>query len=273
MGARPIILPKRRGLAFPAGWTAGFDPTHVAAGTCRFSGIANEANFVNLLSGTPGTFPGAPTPIIDGSIGPSITSSGGSVSINFSGQTTVNDSQYTFGAIFRAGSPGNTSFISNNNSANSANGTEFAAASGTQLLLQSGGNFATFATLVAPNAYFAAASLNSSKYNWVLLNLSNGKFQTGTGSGFSTTAPNGTYNMGGGTRGSHLSGDTLSAVMFSATFLSIPQLVLWAADPWSFWYPNDPLAQAWPGITTAPVVSGLPHGLHFHATMGALKAF
>jgi hypothetical protein len=61
---------QRNPLDFPCGLAPGFDPTHVAAVNPILSMIALTGGAVNIMTGVPGVNLGAPTSVINGSIGP-----------------------------------------------------------------------------------------------------------------------------------------------------------------------------------------------------------
>ena len=91
--------------------------------------------------------------------------------------------------------------------------------------------------MVANVPYFAAVSANASTANYLLLRLDNGTLLTGTSGGAASTAPNGTFVVGNDFSAGDGSTAFQTAAMASGVFLSMPALVAWAADPWSFWYP------------------------------------
>ena len=62
--------------------------------------------------------------------------------------------------------------------------------------------------------------------------------------------------------------------MFSAAFLNLPQLIKWADDPWSFWYPTDFGPTAFPFIfAKGPGGGGVVTGAMFDPSPSVTQAF
>jgi hypothetical protein len=86
--------------------------------------------------------------------------------------------------------------------------------------------------------YFLAVSCNASATNFVMSRLDTGQIFTSSTTGISFAAPNGTYRVGGG-GAFHLTGSSEAACCFiGGSFLHLQEMVKWAADPWSFWFPR-----------------------------------
>lgn len=241
----PILRQQLRGspLAFP-GRLPGFDPAHVVARGCRFSGSAfGASNFINLLNAKIGTQAGAPSSVISGTVGPAVQFSSASTldKLTYSGQSTANDGQVTLGAIVRPKSAGlNNPVIFN--SGNAAGGWQFTTV-GSVLVLQDGSysHIANSGFVLAANVpYFVACSTDSATAtNFVVLRLDNGKVLANSQASITTTASNGIYSIGGtGQFAGNVFDGAIAATMFSASYASLATLLQWASDPWAFWYPR-----------------------------------
>lgn len=240
-----LILPLQRigPLAYP-GRQPGFDPSHFASKNVRLSAVASGNNFVNLLNAKKGTVTGAVTAIVDSRIGPAaqITTIAGSdtyVSIPSPSNAAIPTSA-TVASIFTYGTNGNFSGLFGSNQ--TTFGVMFGVqAAGGSIQCYNGTVLNSVACVpVAGNAYFAAVSYNTTKANFVLVNLTTGQVFSDSVTGASATAAaDGTYCLGVNNNFStnSLVGG-LAAGMYAAEYLSIPQLLQWARDPWAFWYPR-----------------------------------
>jgi hypothetical protein len=242
-----LSILRRRGLAYPAGFAPGFDPSHVALiGLCRLSAIASGNNFINLFSGARGTAGGAATSAgIDGSIGPCVNYP----NANISERTTfvlpaVTDSNFTLAAIFRLSITGTFQPIFGTGA--SSVWTTLAIRVSGLLSLQNSAtqNASSGFTMSAGVPYFAAASQNgTSAVNFIVVRLDTGQsFTSSVTAGLVSNPATDSQAMIGnyanvGTPNSPTSG-LVSTVAYIAGFLSLPILRIWAADPWSFWYPS-----------------------------------
>lgn len=226
-------------LAYPAGYAPGYNPSHIAAGGTRFSGISVPGNFLNILSGKVGTLSGTPTWAVKSYVGPVtyFTSS----SASFTGQSTANDEACTIGTIVYPINQNNSCVFSSSGD-NAGWRTIHGGFGAINYQLVAGGVAVTINTGdLVPGEYspwFLATSAGLSTSCYVVKNLANGKtrFAESTGPG-STLASNGTYMVGANTFGQNYYGG-IAAVMFSGRYNSLQSLLQWAADPWSFWYPN-----------------------------------
>jgi len=263
-------LPLRNKLAYPSASAAGFDPTHIAAVNCRYSGVAmNNRSLTSLLDGVRGTIGSNVNAATDGNIGPVITSVSAPGGVTYTGRNTAADTSFTFGAVFRKNSGSNFAAISTSSTPNSGTGGILWGSTGGGILAQvSSGSFITplSGIMVTGLPYFIASSINASTSNHLILNLATGQLFTATAGGLTATAPDGTYIVGSEQLGS-TSGNNLAAVMVSAEFLGMSQLLFWAKNPWSFWFPENrvfdflvgtPAAVApfVPWITRAPIALG-----------------
>jgi hypothetical protein len=224
-------------LAYPAGRAPGFDPTHPASQKCRLSAIPSSANCVSLLNGFRGTLLNVPTAGIRGLIGPVFIPSNTALT-TFSIPTTV-DTQITLAAIVQVASVGSTQNVLVGSHTSSAYRLVFG--TGGNLVLSVNGTFitATGPTLAA-GFYFVAVSYISGigPANFVWTNLATGQVTTSVVAGTTaTTASDGNCTVGAYWVAGQGSGP-VAAASYSATYLSLPKLLAWAVDPWSFWYPR-----------------------------------
>lgn len=276
---RPILL-KRRGLAFPGGLRPRFDSNHPASagispghGLCA---IAQGNTFINLLNAAKATIiTGTPAAAMDGLVGPAcyVGSGGSTDTLNFTGNSTATDNNVTLAAIWRqVGTPGIDGLYVTTG-VSSGWGMNFSHSSGSNdltaiNLLTAGWDDSGF-VITAGHAYFGAVSVSISGTGsaaWVLVDLNTGvasfygapDFTIGWASAGSSV---GSYAIGGnGAEGAPLA--KIAAVMWAPTCLTAPQLLAWAADPWSFWYPTpingvafDP---AWAVAAAAGAILGAP---------------
>jgi hypothetical protein len=247
-----IIQPQKYsyGLAYPAGATPGFDQSHIASGgiTNRrgFSGIATSANFVNVLNGAAGAIVNAPTSAYLGSIGPctDYPGQGQTHCSTFAGQSTTIDAQATLAAIFQldAVNAGTNVFFTESGNSNGGYSIGYTATGKPTCLALGGTNSISTPTLVANIPYFFAVSSQvvGGSCFFVLARLDTGQVLTETQARAvpSAGAPSGIYNVGNTTSSPRSPNAKIAAVMFSNQSISLAAIVQWAADPWSFWYPN-----------------------------------
>jgi hypothetical protein len=229
-----LILPLKcpSPFAFPGG-NAGFDPSHVAAGTStKESVVCFPGGPVSLLSGRHLVKTGSPINGIDAYLGPEV-SVVGTDKFALSGHGTatyltatlagfVNLSSYTSGVALLIYT--NSCF---------AVGVQSSTHLTFYVNLSGVGSFPTM-SLGVP--YFYAGSFGGGTINMVLTNLLTGAITTATAT--TATTPSGfgdIWNFFSANSGVFSSSG--SAAMVSNAALSLPQLLQWAADPWSFWYP------------------------------------
>jgi len=225
-------------LAFPTGRQAGINWSHIAATNLRFSGVndGTGAGFRNLMTGGAGTLGASGRSfIMDSHLGPSFTTSASPGKVTYTGQPTTNDAAVTCAFTIRRVSAGNQDAFCSA----SANTSGFhAGLSASALLIQNASTFKTSSFNAPAGApFFCIASTGAVATNFVGVNLATGQFfysQTTALTGF--TAPDGTYQIGNGA--AHLSSAPVSAVMFSAQYMTLPEMLWWAQNPWSFWYPD-----------------------------------
>lgn len=237
-------------LAYPAGVAPGFDPTHPAAAASMgyghgFSGIASSGGITNILTGKSGTLVGAPTAKVL-AMGPTINFGGGASTdaVTFAGQSTINDTAITLAGIVVMDTNAGTTQSIIQNDFGSASGVGIRNNTGALQFYASslGSNLSPFFCFVVGVPTFFAVSVSGSlgTANFLSKRLDTGAVLTSsTTLAYSITrAPNGTYVVGNSTSANQGCGGSIGAVMFAPTFMSGQQLLKWADDPWSFWYPN-----------------------------------
>lgn len=254
-----ISLIRRRGLGYPIGFSAGVDTSHIAAKGLRFSGIAAPAGlqFINLLNGKKGTVTSTFTSSIHGIIGRQITSTG-TGQVAFSGNAATGVSSLTIGAIILGMAAATNGIIFNTTSAATAAPFIWQSPTTNNLAVTSGSgtiNIDSGLGLVAGIPYFIGISFSSltTTVKFVITNLLTGQIRTASiANTLAATASNGTYCVAGDGLADGSTG-VVAAVMFSTAGISLPALLQWATDPWSFWYPTSQGAIAFdPAFAKAP---------------------
>jgi hypothetical protein len=205
----------------------------------RYAGVAAPGGgFINLLTGKPGVATGGAltTAVLPGL--------GLATACN---QTT----RYVAIANPYADTPTATNFAAiltptaNNGFTNFVFATNGSSGGGLTLVSVRPGFYAngvsttsTLPVLTLNQPYFIAVSISTTGYNWVSVNLVNGRVSVQTSVGAMT--------MGVGTAtwtvsiasGNSQANATIAAVAYSVNnFLSARQLRQWAQAPWDFWYP------------------------------------
>lgn len=233
----------RNSLEFPAGVAPGFDPTHPAAGTfVKLSFVARGTNLFNVLNGIPATQLGSPSTYIDGIAGPAMrVTTGDNKGAQFTGLTTGNfTAAVTCAFIFVL-----KSAVDSTN-ARAVVGDTFSVYTWTtnDIRLWTGTNgFAatnTNGVVVQNQPMFLVWTYYGGKYHFHWRNLITGvtgsdfNHSFGTAPGADSSTINSIVTFSGNT------GTDISAFagMESNAALSPAQMTAWAADPWSFWYPN-----------------------------------
>lgn len=257
-----LVLPQR-GLAFPGG-QPGFDPSHPAAkGIVRFSGMpsARGGGYVNLLNGVAGVPTATPPTTVMGQAGPGMrVGFTGAVWSAFAGQPAVTDNNWTMAGII-LGERNAADIIpiitSSNSGAPVAIGLNFL-----QPFVYRGGfghSVVISTTLNANESYFLAASGGSTgSCQMVARSLKTGQLFTGTGAFTNTSASDGTYTIAGNAVTGGGFNAQVGHSMFSTGRLGMSQLINWAADLWSFWYPNKISRNQMVGLSAVGGGSSLP---------------
>lgn len=263
-------LIRRRGLIYPGGFRPGYDPTHIAAANTQFSAISQNGSFVNLVPGfgslLPSTINGTVGYIIDGGIGPAKTPGTNNSYIFTSAAVTYSDN-IVMAAIIRTSASDNSGIFTNTGTNVSA--AQLAVFGGSQLYLSpnSGGDIGSGISLSANTPYFVVGTkTNLGTFNFLALNLNTGKITTSTVA-FSLSGVTGQsgYTIGYEYEYGDFFQGRIAAVMHANNFLTMSELLTWAADPWSFWYPTTPSVIAFDaefvkstGGSTPPTNTGLP---------------
>jgi hypothetical protein len=239
-----IIQPQKYsyGLAYPAGVAPGFDPTHIASTNTLFSAAVLGGNHVNILNGKPGVITGSPTPKILGALGPSVNYPVGGKSV-FATAIATNYAEMTMAAFvqFDTATAAAIRDVIGNSITSTSSGYRFGASSAANFLWTiAGASTASSIPVVANVPYFIATSIKSAtRGNVAVCRLDTGQIFTDTAA-TATTAVVGGTNYTVGNRDDTIRGTVgaVGPVMMSDVFLSVQQLAFWAADPWSFWYPQ-----------------------------------
>lgn len=250
-----ILRPPKPRLVYP-GVAPSFNSAHPAARNCVLSAFANGGTFIDLLTGRAGTPANTPTAQMRGTIGPAVgfvTASAHNVAI--SGKRSYGSNAAPLTDTMACIAIMNSSAAQQGFLALGTNGTDTnyswmgTAASTVALgVAHAGLAMPTITSSIAVNTPFffavsqslSAATAATQTYVGVAVNLLTGQIYTGSGSqgAFSVGARNGTYNIGSRGGGSLPAAASIACVMASDSFTSLPELVKWAADPWSFWYPK-----------------------------------
>jgi hypothetical protein len=249
-------------LVYPAGRTAGFNPYHPAVrGMVRFCGVAGTGGtFYNLTPFRVGTKVGTtlPTTTIDGIIGPCYTSVAASAAeAEFAFTGTFSETTITMAAIFFQTSATGAQFLISTNGGSTNTGVHLNLSSGNFTFTIPGVNdfFSGFVGTIGHQYFYAASLVSTTLINHVIVDLSTGKVSAiTTTAGTPGAAVNQIIGIGNdisANAGPFVGG--IAAAMYGAYSLSMNELLRWAADPWSFWYPNPD--ENWVGVTGRPFVS------------------
>jgi hypothetical protein len=232
---------------FPCGVAPGFDPKHIAAKGVYASFSAAGATFRDLLRSQPPATSNFTGGRIMAGIGPCVDNTANFKEATFTGYPTTAYTTYTKAVTLILTATGfNEGIIGDG----ASTGTGFYTA-GLNLAMTSAGvfqvehkgigNFSSALTLLTNVPYFLACSYNAGiatgNANFVVVRLDTGQILQTTVNGFNAavTAPTGTITIGNGSDVGKL---FIGAVMASNNFMSPSQLSVWAADPFSFWYPQ-----------------------------------
>lgn len=240
-------------LVYP-GIQPGFNKLHPASrGYLSATGGASvvctgTSNLISVLGGTV-TNNSTPTFRMDGYIGPGAVYSGSGQSSQITGLPSLSSNNFTLGAIFRADSA-NASLV--NSIVGFSSGTLIYIGSGgiLELYVGSGHGLQIIVTFGVP--YFVAYSSSPLGESAVLTNLNTGQVSTLHSTGtpialsIGSTFLVGNFSIVPST--DYLNGP-VAAAMYSSVGLSFYEMVRWANDPWSFWYPQQymPEFKSYPG--------------------------
>lgn len=241
-----MLLLRSNPLIYPVGYRARFNPSHPASSGAYLTAVATNGNFTNLLNSAPGTAAGSTiTPTINGNLGPSLDfSQGGSGRVQFTGMPTAALGNFTFAFMGIWDTVGDFTDVFCNSTAGSGFSVRVVSSN---LNVTLGGFFATAVTytLLANVPYFVGISTDStSVLNVVIRRLDTGQIYTftdGLTASLVASTSNGTFVIGNGAGVGTGMGGALSAFLWSSPVLSLTQLMAWASDPWSSWYPRRAL--------------------------------
>lgn len=258
--SRKIIRRRRNPLVFPVGVQPAIDFAHPATRNLRFSGIAQAAagGFINLLNDVAATQAGtASTTPTNSYVGQGCLLGGNTSAVTFPGQSIANDTSVTLAAIFLY-QPDvvteNCLFTSSTLSTSGGVQIDFSGANPAVLRLNfwNGTGISSGYQMKTGVPYFVAMSCNASVSGFAIVQLDTGQTTIVAGSGVaSSQAPNGTYAIGQTPPMNARSLSTIAAVMFSASYTPLHALAQFAADPWSFWYPQDNTSALMVGVAAA----------------------
>lgn len=235
----------RNPLAYPAGYAPGFDPSHPAAVSLVFSSVAQNLNHIDVRLGRRGVITGSPVANIDANMGPVLNfndTSGNSVA--FPNNPTDAPVSGTWGAILKpTSSTAGYSYIFSYGVSTGQGSYVLVQADLFKHHNQSGTIVSSGITLEVGVPYFLALSyspgLNVSDF--YVKNLRTGKLLTASAAAGSAVSGSVSGNIwvGSNERDSGPAGRTaFAAAMFSRAYTPPSAMIQWAADPWSFWYPN-----------------------------------
>ncbi len=246
----------RNPLAFPVGAVPGFDPSHVASPSIKFSAISVAGGFINIVPGfaslMPSTINGTVGQTIDGVIGRGKTP-GTTNNFVFTSGAAAQSVFNTMAAIIRTGASDNAGIFTNTGI--SASAQILSVFSGNLFFTDNNaGDVNSTIPLAANTPYFVVASKNgnASNYYFLALNLNTGVIATSVVNlGLAGVSGQSGYTIGEEYEFSTFYQGTIAAVMHAAAAMSPQQMLAWAADPWSFWYPDMDGAQFSPRVGVA----------------------
>jgi hypothetical protein len=240
---RPALLLKRRGLAYPGWLQSGFDPSHPASSNLMYSGVARNGSFVGLAAGNPKPpFQGAGfSSAMDGVIGPSLgcgSTTGTANELHALGLGGT-PTQATIAGIARFSNLSTYNGIFGDSFSDDVVGL-FVDTTSKLMMRISGTNTVSSLAMTAGVPYFCVASVNqSTNINFLLLRLDNGSVQTqAVGVSLTMAASTASYLIANWAQLNFGMTGNLAAVMYNHSYMSMPQLLQWAQDPWGFWYPT-----------------------------------
>jgi hypothetical protein len=237
-----FILRRPNKLAFP-GTRPGIDLTHSASQNLRLSAICSgtSAAPVNLASAMPplvnigGTLP---TRAIDPLIGPTILGASGSAQFGVTGLSWLAPNT-TIAGIFNYTVSGGAAYQTLLAFDGAANGLWI---QNNQLIFfGSGVTYNSGFTFSQGSTYFyivstASVGANSPHY-FLVKDLNTGRVLTSAGTATDSAITHNSFRINNDS-GNEYSNCRVAATMYSLVCLGLPRMLLWAEDPWSFWYPQ-----------------------------------
>jgi hypothetical protein len=236
------ILPLRKSLLTFPGGRPGFNPNHIAVVGAPYFGVSAVPignRFYNLVNGKVSVTGNGTVTAVNDVNGPSVNViNGGGNYVQFTGLPTTTDGQFTMACIvFPTATLATSSYWMFLGGSPNAIGCD--ATSG-QLGADGGGGRDSGIVITPNNPWFVAVSMqySSGNFNFAATNLRTGRIQTANANHVETSAANtGTLQIGTNFGGGPITGN-IACVMHMPTYLSLQALAQWAADPWSYWYPN-----------------------------------
>jgi len=240
--AGALLLKRPNPYGFPGG-TPGVDTSHPAARNLLFSGIAQNGSFFNLMTGKYGVLTGAPPAFIDPVMGPSVKYGAGGASDchTFPFPATAFTALTAAFFITMDQTEAYTPRVCSNNGSAASWGVVCGNATINYLSAYLGGNYPSQPpiTLTTGVPFFCIVSYGPTGANFVTVNLRTGQTLHYTEAVISSPlAGDGNLYVGNYSAvTARAAGGHLSALMVSSHYMSIPEMLVWAQDPWSFWYP------------------------------------
>lgn len=224
---------ERNPCAFPT-TRAGFSNNHPLSGGAKLSCVAYNANFINLMTGLPGTLTGAPTYGMDATAGPFVKCAT-AVHVSFPSFPTAFP-KVTFAAIVKGVAA--KSFI---NTATTDTGWRLGTGGASVMELTAAGIVLRSSGLTVSTTDWSLVmcSADISLANFLVKNLATGKTQTAVtlGSGSTANASNGTAEICNDAFNA-FNATGIAAGYIGNQLLSLQQLQQIAERPWEFWYPD-----------------------------------
>lgn len=252
----------RRPTSFPSGIVASINQRHPASKNLVFSGVAQGGNFRSVKDGLTGTATAAnsnsPKAVLDGYLGQAMdaqTQSYTQLLPYIQGNVSTYGDVVTFAAIFRPNLKGYPYSAHNMFIGPSSGSTilSFAVGGGNPATYSSTCGYAGAALLGGLNVFdlvptFLATSMKTTSgvsrvSDTVLVRLDNGQMYYSFGE--SASSSNFVTNFSpisvqiGKQSVNYIPNCFYAATMCSYTKLSPSELLKWANDPWSFWFPQS----------------------------------
>lgn len=226
-------------LAFPGGFSMGFNKNHPAAQGILGCYAPNSDGFVDLLSGKPGSKTGTPTPAISPVFGVAGSFIGSADNFIVTGSTNLYLNATIAGFVYFNAIGATSQFLfSTASGANAGYRLSANLTGGASLSATIGAT--TLNTLISLSAlvpYFIAfSSSGGTLVNVIVVDLRTGVTRFASSTPAATpVAGEATWSLGNLGTGTRPLNGLLGPLMYSSSFLSMPILAGWAADPWLLW--------------------------------------
>lgn len=248
-------IAKRSRLAFPAGVAPRFDPYHPANRTKGPLYIgsfiaAPGPTFINPFYPIQGTKVGTPT-FSNTEIGPTLSSNASNNCITYVTQWgTVTPAAVTLAAIIIpiASVASGDEIIGTGHSGSARNGIALPSLV-FNTIFGSARASSGIAALNLNEPYFVAASQGPATFtHCVVRSLKSGETFSNVVANASAVQPFlSPWNVAGTTDAFVATGAKVAAAMAANSFTPVGELLLWAEDPWAYWYPQP--EENWVGIS------------------------